>query len=268
MIATHRHARAIVAANVAAIVMAAATPTFAATITFSTDFESPTYAPGPVLTQDPRFAVGQGGWGGYNAGEISTDFAHSGTQSLKTTWVPGGQSPNHALDASGSFPSYPEFVIGYANDWWVQAWARITGGGGGVAMSLGNAFGSCPLVTISGSGLPYYNPCTRQDNTEASLGSAALDQWVLLRMTHTAAMGQAMDFSVIGGNWNFTVTLDQYTGPGSANPTVVSLFGDAYWDDVSAGYGAAPAVVPLPGAVWLLASSLGVLGARFRRRSA
>lgn len=237
-----------------------ATPAFATTVTYSTDFETPIFSPGPVQPpgSDPRYTAGQDGWGGYNAGEISTDQAHSGTQSIKTTYASNGSGPQHLLDPDTPGDPNHWFDISYSNDWWVQAWVRPTAGGQGVTISVNSPI----LISISGAGVPYYHSGYR-DAFGPNLGAGAFDQWLLLRMVHTASMGAALNFYIIGANVNQTMQLEVY---GPTLPNVVTLFGDAYWDDFSAGYGDAPPPVPLPASAWLMLSGLGGLGALSRKR--
>jgi hypothetical protein len=89
---------------------------------------------------------------------------------------------------------------------------------------------------------------------------------------HTAASGQELDFSITGPGINRLIVLDSYTGPGTGNPQYIGLSGDAYWDDVSAGYGPIPATgtgadpVPEPESVSLLGAALLSLGLIRRRK--
>jgi hypothetical protein len=243
--------------------------------TLSSDFESPTFTVGPV-GGNPPYTPGQGGWGGYNGiivdsqllvARISDEQAHSGTQSLRT--VADTRTLVKALDPSqGEYPSAGFFSINNAVDWWVQAWVRINPGGSAL-MTLVNGLGSCPLLQIASTGVPSVNGCISADNSQATLGAGAFDQWLALEMIHTTSMGQGVEFRITGPGISRTILLGNYSGPGSGSPQYIGLTGDAFWDDVRAGTGAAPAIslVPLPGAAWLLVSALGALAgpARFRR---
>lgn len=226
--------------------------TASAASTLNVDFESPTFSVGAI--GGTCCVAGQDGWIG---GAVSAATAHSGTQSLQTT-----TSSDKALDPNqGEWPQAGFFNIPYSTDWWVQAWVNVTPGGSGARMTVYNTLGGCPLMQISGNGTPYFHSCTRDDGSHGTLGSDVLNQWVLMRMTHTTAMGQGLAMSIIDANASeiLAITLDQYTGPGSANPQYVDLSGNAYWDDVSAGYGPVPAVVPVPAAGILMFSALSSL---------
>jgi hypothetical protein len=240
--------------NVAAGAASAATTT-----TLAVDFESPLFTPGAI--GNTCCAAGQGGFAG--PATVTTAQSHSGSQSLLTT----GTTTVKALDPTqGEWPVAGFFQIPYASDWWAQAFVRVNSGGSGATFALSNSLGGCPLLQISGSGTPYFNSCTRDDSSHGSLGPSVLDQWVLLRMVHTASMGQGLDMSISGAGVDLTVRLDQYTGPGSGNPQHVGIYGNAYWDDISAGYGTAPAIVPVPAAGWLLGSACLSLLGRMRRK--
>jgi hypothetical protein len=224
------------------------------------DFESPTFNTGAV--------AGQGGWG--ESGTVTTAQAHSGTQSLQTALVVNLNfgTALKALDATGG--EYPfatsNFVFAYHTDWWVQAWARVTSNGGGARMGL--VSGPCPYVQISGSGTPTVEPCIagQPPVSYPSEGANVLDQWVLIRMVHATTMLQDVEISILGDNVNFSTTLGYAGPPGVSTAQYITLSGDAYWDDVSAGYGPPPAIVPLPGAAWMLVPAFGALAGRMRRR--
>jgi hypothetical protein len=103
----------------------------------------------------------------------------------------------------------------------------------------------------------------------ASQGANVLDQWLLVRMAHNSSapcpgngLGQCIDFSILGDNVNLSYSR-YYTASGPFSQYLV-LSGGAYWDDVSAGTGLAPSVVPLPAAGWLFASGLATLLGRRR----
>ena len=242
------------------LALSAMAGTVFASTTLYTDFESPFFTPGAI--GNTCCAAGQGGWAG--PATVTTAQAHSGTQSLLTN----GTTTIKALDPSqGDWPVAGFFSIPYASDWWAQAYVYVNSGGSGATFALVNGLGGCPLFQISGSGTPYFNGCTTS-NSPASLGAAVLDQWVLLRMVHTAAMGQGLSMSIIGANVNLAIALPQYTGPGSGNPQFVGIYGNAYWDDISAGYGSAPAVVPVPTAGWLFGSGCLSLLGWIRRKAA
>lgn len=231
--------------------------TASAAATLNVDFESPAFSVGAIGGN--CCVAGQGGWIG---GSVSATTAHSGTQSLLTT-----TNSDKALDPSqGDYPFAGFFDIPYSTDWWVQAWVNVTPGGSGARMTVYNALGGCPLMQISGNGTPYFHSCSQDDSSHGSLGAGVLDQWVLMRMVHTTAMGQGLAMSIIDANANviLAITLSQYTGPGSGSPQYVDLSGNAYWDDVSAGFGPAPAVVPVPTAGILLFSALSSLLVRRR----
>lgn len=261
----------------------------ATTITLSSDFESPTFSIGNIAN-DPN-ATGQGGWGGYNSviensqlvrARITDERAHTGTQSLRTT--SDVRTINKALDVDGTEPYNPSsggeypfhsggFTLYPGYDWWVQAWVWINPGAS-ARFTLSNGLGSCPILDIGDFGFGnanspgevYANTCTAFTG-EPNLGAAAFGQWLLLEMVHTTAMGAGMEFRITGPGLNRVYALGSYSGPGSGSPAYLGLAGDAFWDDVRAGYGAVPAasVVPVPGAAWLLISALGVLGAVRRK---
>jgi hypothetical protein len=242
--------------GVAASVLLAAAIGPASAATLSDDFESPAYTVGPI-GGNPPYTQGQGGWGGFGTYTITTAFAHGGTQSLLTS---GTGSLYKALDSGNPFD------ITYGNDWWVQGWVRVTSGGSGATLAVANGLGGCPLIALSGNATPYFNSCLGQDTGQPNPGANALDQWLLLRIVHTVSMGQGVDLTIAGTGVNVHSYLGQYSGPGSGNPVVMVLSGDAYWDDISAGYGAVPASVPVPAAGLLLASGIAPLF-RLRRRS-
>jgi hypothetical protein len=266
----------------------------AATVTtLSSDFEQPAFVAGNI-TNDPN-VTGQGGWGGWNAviedgqlvrARVVDDRAYSGTQSLRTT--SDTRVIAKALDAEGTAPyntdstgEYPFHSGGFClyplYDWWVQTRVWINPGGS-ARFTLFNGLGGCPVLDIGNFGAgndpgePYANTCLANSGDQVNLGPSAYGQWLLLEMVHTTDMftpnGWAMEFRITGDGISRTIQLAPYSGPGSGNPAYVGLAGDAWWDDVRAGYGEAPAPpVPLPGAAWLLASSLGVLS-YIRRRYA
>jgi len=246
-------------------------PVSATTVTLDTGFEAPTFNVGSV--------AGQGGWGIFSPSfpeSVSTAQAHGGAQSLYTGMPdpynqPLGSGATKALDAAsqGEYPSSSvTFPTGYASDWWVQAWVRVESGGTGARMRL-NPWGW--YLAISGTGTPTVESAIPAQ-PPASLpnqGANVLDQWILLRMVHSATAdncgigvaGRCIDFSIFGNNVNLTYSR-YYTASGPLSQYLV-LSGDAYWDDVSAGTGLAPSVVPVPAAGWLFASGLATL---LRRR--
>jgi hypothetical protein len=77
-------------------------------------------------------------------------------------------------------------------------------------------------------------------------------------------MFQDVEISITGDNVNFSTILGYAGPPGVSTAQYISLSGDAYWDNVSAGYGAPPTIVPVPAAGWLLVS--GIVGLAVRRR--
>lgn len=270
--------------------LAVGAPALAATVfTLDHDFESPAFTIGNI-SNDPN-ATGQGGWGGWNAtldennacclrARITDERAHTGTQSMRTT--SDTRTINKALDAEGTAPyntdssgEYPfhsgGFTLHPSYDWWVQAFVWINPGGA-ARMTLANGLGGCPLLDIGNfgggndPGEPYANTCLSNSGNQPNLGSQAYGQWLLLEMVHTVAMGQTMEFRISGAGVDWSVALSPYSGPGSGNPAYLGLAGDAFWDDVRAGYGEAPAPVPVPAAAWLMISALGTLAARWHRR--
>jgi len=242
----------------------------ATTVTLDVGFENPTFNVGSV--------AGQGGWGIFSPSfpeSVSTAQAHGGTQSLYTGMPdpynqPVGAGATKALDAAsqGEYPSSSvTFPTSYASDWWVQAWVRVASGGTGARMMI-NTWGW--YLAISGTGTPTVEssiPAQPPANL-ANQGANVLDQWILVRMAHNSSapcpgngLGQCIDFSILGDNVNVSYSR-YYTASGPFSQYLV-LSGDAYWDDVSAGTGLAPSVVPVPAAGWLLASGLTTL---LRRR--
>jgi len=246
----------------------------ATTVTLDVGFESPAFNVGSV--------AGQGGWGIFSPSfpeSISTAQAHAGMQSLYTGMPdpynqPPGSGATKALDAAnqGEYPfSSVTFPTGYASDWWVQAWVRVESGGTGARMML-NTWGW--YLAISGTGTPILEsaiPATPPTSLP-NQGANVLDQWILLRMVHSASddncgigvAGRCIDFSILGDNVNVSYSR-YYTASGPLSQYLV-LSGDAYWDDVSAGTGLAPSIVPLPAAGWLLASGLATLLCQRRGR--
>lgn len=158
-----------------------------------------------------------------------------------------GFGATHAL-VGGIYPTSTQtFNINPAENWWVQAWVRIDSGAGAVT----------------------FNRCVGTPGV-APQGANVLNQWVLLTMVHTTSMingnGSFMQFSITGDNINYSLNAS-YSGAGSAQPVYLKLRGDAYWDDIQAGYGPLPAVVPVPAAASLLGGALGVLALARRRRA-
>lgn len=241
--------------------------------TLSVDFESPTYSVG-AIGGNPPYSAGQGGWGGYNAiivnsqivsARISNEQAHSGTQALRT--VADTRLLLKALNPSlGEYPAAGFFSINNAVDWWIQAWVRITPGAS-ITMALVNGLGSCPLLQISASGVPYANGCISASSGQATLGAGAFDQWLALQMVHTTSMGQGVQFTITGPGINRNIMLGNYSGAGSGSPQYLGLTGNAFWDDIRVGTGLAPAMIPtpVPAAVWLFGGALCLLGALKRR---
>jgi hypothetical protein len=277
--------------------LAASSASAATLVTLDADFESPTFTIGNIAN-DPN-ATGQGGWGGYNAildennacclrARITDERAHTGTQSMRTTSDtrviqkaldanPQPGDPNY-LSSGGEYPFHSGgFTLHPSFDWWVQAFVWINPGGA-AGMTLVNGLGGCPLLHIGNLGFgndpgePYANSCLANSGDQPSLGSAAYGQWLLLEIVHTTAMngtpnGAAIEFRISGVGIDRTIQLAPYSGAGSGNPAYLGLAGDAYWDDVRAGYGDVPAPVPVPAAAWLMVSALGTLAAHWRRRA-
>ncbi len=243
------------------------------TTTLSVDFESPTFAVG-AIGGNPGLTAGQGGWGGYSPGAISAAQAYSGTQSLQTVLAGylGYGGATKVLDATnGEYPiDASVFNIGPSFDWWVQARVYVASGGVGARMTLANGLGGCPYLQISGTGTPSVEPCTAgvPPVDLANQGANVLDQWVLMQMVHTTSMLGEFEISFIGPNVNVSATMGYAGPPGTSTEQYIILGGDAFWDDVSAGYGPVPAPVPLPAAAWLLIPALGALAGRVRRRRA
>lgn len=130
-----RHPIPLLAGALAGVLLAG-TAAASTIVTLSSDFESPTFTVGDVVTDpDP---TGQGGWGGANAviedsqlvrARIVDDKARTGTQSLRTT--SDNRPISKALDADGlgnpgSGGEFPFHLGGFSlhssRDWWVQAW--------------------------------------------------------------------------------------------------------------------------------------------------
>lgn len=245
----------------------------AATITtLNVNFESPAFTTGPI-GGNPGFSAGQGGWGG-DASSISTAQAHSGTQSLRSggTLITGA---THSLDPAtqGNYPvAGVTFGTSYNTDWWVQAWVRVASGGVGAQLSI-PTWGW--YLAISGTGTPSLESAIpgQPATSLANQGSNILDQWIFLQISHSStapceaagAPGRCMDFRILGQNVDLAYSR-YYTASGPYSQ-YVQLRGDAYWDDVQAGYGPAPAPVPLPGAAWLFISAFGTLLGKARRET-
>lgn len=279
-----------------AATLVSATAGASSLFTLNTSFESPQFTVGDIGCCT---VTGQGGWGGFNSviqdgqlllARIVNDRAFSGTQSLRTTSDertiqkaldanPSPGSPNFG-SSGGEYPFHSGgFTLNSTLDWWVQARVFINTGGS-ARMTLLNGLGGCPILDIgdfgfgnaSSPGEPYANSCTSNSGpSQPNLGAGAFGQWLLVEMVHTQAMntinGAGMEFRITGPGINRVISLATYSGPGSGNPAYLGLAGDAWWDDVRAGYGDVPvSVVPLPGAAWLLASALGTLVRMGRRR--
>lgn len=243
------------------------------TTTLAVDFEAPLFTPGQVTNN--QYATGQGGWGGWNAIAVGPSLvwplitsarAHSGTQSMLTTR--DTRVISKALVDSG--PDYPNnaspFNINAANPWWVQAWVYLNPGARAF-LTLHNGLGACPQIVLSAANVPTVNSCLSQSPVEASLGAGAHGQWLFLQMVHADPTNQSVQFSITGSGIDYRRTLLSYSGPGSGAPNFLGVSGDAYWDDIRAGYGTAPAPVPEPSALLLMVAGLAVLCARHRRRS-
>jgi hypothetical protein len=262
----------IFARSFAAALCLCATQAPAATVTtLSVDFEAPAFAVG-AIGGNPDYTAGQGGWGHYAAGSISDAQAFSGTQSL----LSGGVvtiGATHSLDPAtqGDYPLAPNtFPTG--GDWWVQAWVWVESGGVGARLHV-TPWGW--YLGISGTGTPIVESAIPGVPAEelANQGAAVLDQWILLQMSHSTtgdcpgnAPGRCIDFRIFGDDIDLSYSRSYYSaGP---NSTYGMLAGDAYWDDVAAGTGEPPTVVPLPGAAWLIVAALGATLRNARRRPA
>lgn len=245
----------------------------ATTVTLDVDFESPTFTVGPI-GGNPLYSAGQGGWGYYAPGSIVDTEAHGGTQSLRAGGViTYGATTTLDPATQGVYPTnVVNFPTGYASDWWVQAWVRVDSGGDGARLSL-PTWGW--YLQIAGNGTPTFESASPGGPaTGPNLGASALDQWVFVSMSHNSTTdgcgigvpGRCIDFTIRGANVDLTLSR-YYTASGPYSQYLM-LSGDAYWDDVSAGTGLAPSVVPLPAAGWLLVSALGTVVATRRRRAA
>lgn len=242
----------------------------ATTVTLDVDFESPTFTVGPI-GGNPPYTAGQGGWGYYSPGSIVDTEAHGGAQSLRAGGViTHGATKSLDPATQGEYPTnVVNFPTGYASDWWVQAWVRVDSGGVGARMSL-PTWGW--YLEITGNGTPTFESVMpgQPPATLPSLGASVLDQWVFVQMAHNSATdgcgigvpGRCIDFTIRGASVDLTFSR-YYTASGPLSQYLM-LSGDAYWDDVSAGTGLAPTVVPLPAAGWLLAGALTTLAGRRR----
>ncbi|MBM4382338.1 MAG: hypothetical protein FJ091_03100 [Deltaproteobacteria bacterium] len=126
-----------------------AAPASASTVTlFSDDFESPAYTLGTVSTNQHDPSTWQGGWNGvFASATISDDFAHTGTQSMRTNGSLSGAVK--AIPNAGS-----GFELNNAQDWWVQAWVRVNSGSSGAQIALANGLGGCPLFRSADPACP------------------------------------------------------------------------------------------------------------------
>lgn len=248
-------------------------PVSAATVTtLDVDFENPSFTIG-LIGGNPPYSGGQGGWGGYGSAAITDSQAHSGTQSLASGGIsltPHGS--NHTLDPAidGDYPSNTvNFPTGYLADWWLHAWVYVPANGLGARMSV------LPwgwYLQVSGTGVLSVETALSGQGSAiiADAGALALDRWVYLEMAHTTSMqdsnGSYMELRFLSDRFDYTV--QRGYGASGPNSQYVFLSGDAYWDDVAAGRGLAPAPVPIPGALWLFAPALALLTANGRRRRA
>ncbi len=240
-----------------AILSLGASGAFGAT-TYATGFDGPLYTLGNLHGQD--------GWTvAFSTATVTDERAFSGTQSIlvasTATLGINYQGPTHRLDPNAEDTLFP---INAGLQWWMQAMIYIpSSGGSGAAMNMGG----CPLFHVTGSGQPYPNSCVASDIGIPSLAPDVYDKWLLMRIEHPVVNTLDLVFSLTGPGVNFSHTLGSYNGPNSGQPHTFMLSGNAYFDEFSAGHGPAPAVVPVPGAIWLFLSSLAaVRGAvRFRR---
>lgn len=216
----------------------------AQSVLFDVDFEPPTYSPGYI--GGGNFA-GQDNWYGFGSQFVSTGQAHSGSQSLNTT---------SSGTVSKAFSNTQDGTLNIATtlDWYFQTWVYVLPGQAAdtATFAIGNSI-SGMNVSFTGDGRISYN--TALVGQTDTIGSALFNQWLQVTWSHTAADGQYLHISVTGNGVN-DVFYDRYGPQGS--PTYLAFTGPtAYWDDVIAGYGAAPSVEPVPEPTTLALIGLG-----------
>jgi hypothetical protein len=258
--------QALAAGSLALFLAGAASAT---TVTLNEGFES--FNTGSV--------AGQYGWGIFSPSfpeTITTAQAYGGSTKSLYTGMPApynqpfGAGAKKALDpaSQGEYPvSSVTFPISYASSWWVQAWVRVESGGVGAAMMVQGItnqalqISGTGTVSVTPGGTPIVLP--NQGN-----GTNRLDEWLFVRIAHDPSMGitsEKLEVTVLGPGTNLSYQTQYFSSSPYAQYLVLS--GDAYWDNVMAGTGLAPAIVPVPPAAWLFGSAIAALMG-WRRRGA
>jgi hypothetical protein len=274
------------AALAAAVTAAVPLPVLAQTVVYSTGFESPTFAVGPIGDAYGLPDSGQDGWRAsprapYSAAPspwalVSTQRAASGAQSLQLSMQADYFNGVNAygVTAGKDFSATP-IVLNSATDAFSVSMrvyleqSPTSDLGWTLSMSTGGCCGLGVTLLPGGQQVRYGHNLMNQSVTFTP-GFNLLNTWFTLRLERDPGDVSALRLGLDNGSQSWQ---QQLTSPGGAMPFVsfsgvmptfpVAPLGTAYIDDVVIGYNLA--AVPEPAGWALMLAGLGCVAARRRR---
>lgn len=258
-------------------------PALAQTVIYSTGFEAPTFATGPIGETLGLANSGQDGWRAtprapYSGAPspwalVSTQRAASGTQSLKLSMEPdyfgGAVSAYKTFYPAGIALNSPTDAFSVSMRLYLQQ-STTSDLGWTVNMST---FGCCGLglALLPGGQQVRYGHTRMNQSVVFTPGFNLLNTWLTVRIERDPVDYTALRLSIDNGSASWQ---QQVTSPGGAMPYVaisgnmptfpVAPYGTAYVDDLVIGYNLA--AVPEPESLSLMLAGVVALTA-WRRRA-